>query len=132
LERESYRKKYYGGTFRGVGPCNTYNCHGLTFASRRTAITTAIAVRAILAEDGYATVSRNDVLPGDIVVYYSTGELPGDVEHSGIVVERVSQQGLIGVRIKVLSKWGYCDEVVHFAEECPYDVGDIRYFRVNQ
>ena len=60
-----------------------------------------------------------DVLPGDVVVYF-TG---GDAEHSGIVV------GLDLVPL-ILSKWGPAHEVIHRVNECPYDATEISYFRV--
>jgi hypothetical protein len=112
---------------RHVGPCNTYNCHGLTFGARRSSILSDVDM--ILEDDDYAAVEYGDVLPGDIVVYYSTGKkggVAGDPEHSGIVVERTLLNS-----IKVLSKWGYGDERVHWLKECDYDVDDIRFFRIN-
>jgi hypothetical protein len=61
-----------------------YNCHGLTFASRRTWIDDASLVPAILAQDGYAEVPVDKVVAGDIVVYYDDD---GRADHSGIVME---------------------------------------------
>ena len=61
-----------------------YNCHGLTFASRRTRIEKSSAIQTILKDDAYKELSVKEVLPGDIVIYYSDA---GDPSHSGIVVE---------------------------------------------
>ncbi|MGE0651926.1 MAG: hypothetical protein AB7P12_09270 [Alphaproteobacteria bacterium] len=114
---------------RKVGPCFTYNCHGLTFGSRRTEIQSD-QIPMILEQDDYVCIAQNDVLPGDIAVYYSTGQQPGaisgDVEHSGIVLQRNE----IG-NILLISKWGACDERVHFVADTPYDSGDVRYYRIN-
>jgi hypothetical protein len=113
---------------RKVGPCNTYNCHGLTFGARRTAIPSSINL--ILKEDDYSEVAFGVVMPGDIVIYRSTGAAPGsiagDIEHSGIVLERTALGNVL-----VLSKWGFGDEWVHFLRDCPYDSGDVKYFRIN-
>src|SRR5260370_1084878 len=45
-----------------------YNCHGLTFASRRTTIWRADEVRKILAHDGYQRIDPKEILPGDIIL----------------------------------------------------------------
>jgi hypothetical protein len=119
-----------GNKFRGVGPCNTYNCHGMTFAARRSTIWIPGEVKKILQEDDYQRIAKQNVMPGDIVTYFSTGKNPGsvagDVEHSGIVLE------LLLLQMRVLSKWGFCDEVIHFLTQVPYDIGDIRFFRVTK
>jgi hypothetical protein len=48
------------------------------------------------------------------VIYLSTGKtpgsIPGDVEHSGIVIAREQPLG----SVLVLSKWGFGDEWLHF------------------
>jgi hypothetical protein len=98
-----YDKEYPHAKPRKVGPCNTYNCHGLTFASRRSNLEFS-EIFQILEEDDYQHVDRKDVMPGDIVVFISTGQIkgstPGDVEHSGIVVEHPDALG--NVKIDVL------------------------------
>lgn len=102
-----------------------YNCHGMTFASRRTGIYDVEAISKILQDDNYQEIVSEHVLPGDVVLYYS---LDGDVEHSGIVVIPPSKFSL---RIpKVLSKWGKFREVIHWGNECPYDFSNHKYFRV--
>jgi hypothetical protein len=77
------RARHRGATFRtGISPI--YNCHGLTFGSRRTRIWQAQSVLTILTEDEYADVTIHQVLAGDIIIYTAEN---GDVEHSGVVVE---------------------------------------------
>jgi len=102
-----------------------YNCHGLTFANRRSWISELSEIPKILHDDGYTQVRDEDVLPGDIVVYYSGR---GRAEHSGIVVGR---DGAQGVRIPiVLSKWAWACEVIHGVGQCPYASPDTRYYRL--
>src|SRR5262245_45905132 len=62
-----------------------YNCHGLTFAARRTGISAATQVIKILSDDEYTEIAESAVQPGDIVVWYNDDN--GDVEHSAIVLE---------------------------------------------
>src|SRR3972149_1987902 len=69
---ESQKKKFEGRDviFLGV-PSPVYNCHGLTFASRRTAIFEHREIMKILSEDDYQEVeNENDVQIGDIIIYY--------------------------------------------------------------
>jgi hypothetical protein len=84
----------------------------------------------ILVEDDYKEVPIRDVRPGDVAIYYSTrqlpGSIPGDIEHSGLVIERTPLGG-----IRILSKWGFGDEWVHFVSDCPYDSTGVRYYRIN-
>jgi len=104
---------------RPVGPSRQYNCHGLTFASRRTWIWKPSEIEKILKDDEYETVVElENVLPGDIVIYSQDG----DVEHSGIVLS-VDPVPLI------LSKWGSSHEVIHKINECPYS-GSITFHRI--
>ena len=103
-----------------------YNCHGLTFANRRTAIFDDSAIQVILREDGYEEVDIVHVLPGDIVLYI--GE-DGSVDHSGIVVSE--PDGMLKIPL-VMSKWAKYAEVVHCVNQCPYPLQDIRYYRVNK
>ena len=69
-------------TFRNdVSPI--YNCHGMTFASRRTGIFELDSLKLIISDDGYEEVAQENTLPGDVAIY----EEDGDIQHSGIVVE---------------------------------------------
>ncbi len=105
-----------------TGPTRVYNCHGMTFASRRTAIYEPGEVDKILADDSYKDVLLNDVKPGDVVLYCREEE----AIHSGIVthVERGFPP-----RVWVCSKWGHLNEVVHPVEKSRYSEG-VKYKRV--
>lgn len=107
------------------GPTARYNCHGLTFAARRTCIYESEAIAQILQEDGYVEVSAESVLAGDIILYISSDN---DVEHSGIVIE-APNNNLLNVPL-VLSKWGAFAELIHRANNCPYTFANAKYYRV--
>jgi len=117
---------------RTFGPDPKYNCHGLTFASRRTNITDLDAIDRIIAEDGYIPVEKNDTYPGDIIIYGANSGDGGEIEHSGLII------GLINAIITipmVLSKLGECHEVVHpynFSghPKPPYCLSNIQFLRV--
>jgi len=79
----------------------SYNCHGLTFANRRTCIADPVGLEIILSEDGYRQVGLSEVKPGDIAIYRDEG---GDIAHSGIVLYIESAGGLMTPII--ISKWG--------------------------
>ena len=121
------RRQYPGAIHRPTPACYTYNCHGLTFASRRTQILLSADVRRILGDDDYVQIGTKDVLAGDIVIYI--GE-DGDIEHSGIVMD--VPKGMLVVIPKVLSKWGSAHEVVHNVLDCPYKSARIEYYRVHK
>jgi len=107
-------------------PTARYNCHGLTFAGRRTAIHKSTAVQQALHEDGYVAIDPSEVLPGDIIMYYEDG---GDIEHSGIVLKQPREEFL---RIPlVVSKWGKHRELIHWANQSPYSFANVKYFRIN-
>lgn len=122
LQIEAFKREYPDACHRAVGPCATFNCHGLTFGSRRTWIGTS-EIQKILDEDEYVQIEYAEVMPGDIAIYRSED---GSVDHSGIVVEQ--QNGLRQPRI--LSKWALCHEVVHLPFECPYSDMQITYYRI--
>ena len=110
---------YPNATHRRTGPSDKYNCHGLTFASRRTGVSPE-EIGDILLHDGYAPVPLAEILPGDIAIYRSATE----IIHSGIVV------GKRGDIPWVLSKWGQMDEVVHAVTDCEYRQAVVTYHRV--
>lgn len=100
-----------------------YNCHGLTFASRRTRIENTPEVMKILDDDLYEEIPMKSTLPGDIVIYYSNN---GDANHSGVVVE-YSEALVLPI---VCSKWGSAGEFVHPLKECPAIYGpQVRFYR---
>lgn len=119
LACKDYEKQYPKALHRPSGPSRQYNCHGLTFAARRTVIWKASEVAKVINDDEYVRIELKDVLPGDVALYYSGG----DVEHSGIVVANVPVP-------LILSKWGKCHEVVHKVHECPYDSSNVIYYRI--
>jgi hypothetical protein len=83
-------------------------------------------VRKILDHDGYEVVRSSEVLPGDVILY--PGE-KGDIEHSGIVVEAPSGEFKIP---KVVSKWGKFRELIHMANQCPYNYLAATYYRIKR
>jgi hypothetical protein len=113
------RADYPRARHRPMGPCPAYNCHGMTFASRRTVISKPTEVAKILHDDEYVTVTPLDIQVGDIVIYHT---IQGDVEHSGLVV---ADQPVI----KILSKWGLMHEVIHEVSDCPYNGMQVTYYR---
>ena len=103
-----------------------YNCHGMTFASRRTGIYDDAEIEKILKDDNYIEIKAlNDVLAGDVVIYYQDNS----ITHSGIIL---SNDILNGMRcIFVLSKWAKHKEVIHALNYCPYATGIKRFWRIN-
>lgn len=116
-------RDYRYAVFR-TSPSPIYNCHGLTFASRRTGIYEIEALHRIINDDGYKKIKTEDVLPGDIIIYYGEN---GDIEHSGVVLSKPDK--LLKIPL-VVSKWGKYREVIHMANNCPYNFGSIEYYRV--
>jgi hypothetical protein len=99
-----------------------FDCHGLTFASRRTSISDSAEIRKILRHDGYRQIDAANVTPGDIVLYVDDG----DVAHSGIVVSVPKDAPPL-----ILSKWGKGPEALHPVDICPtFDRMAREYHRV--
>ena len=107
-------------------PNPIYNCHGLVFASKRTGIHRSDVFQTILDDDGYTEIEREDVLPGDVALYYNED---GDIEHSAIVTSEPDKNLKIP---QVVSKWGRYKEAVHAANDCPYTFFNVRYYRVTK
>lgn len=132
LELSEFQKldREYGGkssiTFRTDGSF-IYNCHGMTFASRRTMITLPSEIRKILEEDEYLNINETEVLPGDVAIYMKEN---GEIEHSATVLTEPSKETLLIPR--VVSKWGKYKEVIHWVSDCPYKWDKILYYRVKQ
>lgn len=112
------------GAVRVGEPCPVYNCHGLTFASRRTQVdgTTAMSIQSILAQDGYTEVPEPSTRFGDVIVYYDD---QGRAEHSGIVVSKLNADV-----IRVWSKWGKGYEMIHPAGSCLWGAFEKRFYRI--
>lgn len=117
-------KKWKGSVELRCPPTPRYNCHGMTFASRRTGIFNAETINKILHEDGYRKIASNSVLPGDVIIYVS---VDGDFEHSGIVVSSPDKDLNVP---RVVSKWGKYSEFLHWANNCPYTFENAQYYRV--
>lgn len=99
-----------------------YNCHGLTFASRRTRIVDVGAVNQILLDDAWLEVAPQDALPGDIVLYFDDD---GDLNHSGVFI-RTNELKVP----EICSKWGSAGEYVHLLNDCPTIYGPrTRFYR---
>jgi len=123
-QAESFKKRYCSAQFR-TSPCNFYNCHGLTFASRRTRVYNPNEIQKILHEDNCSEISKISLMEGDIIIYYKDG----DSHHSGIVL-KVEKLGSSIIPI-ILSKWGSLQEVIHRENYCPYYEGStIKYYRI--
>ena len=114
------------GAVRVGEPCPVYNCHGLTFASRRTQVdgTSTMSILQILAEDGYTEVPEPLAKFGDVIVYYDSD---GHAEHSGIVVSRPDASV-----IQVWSKWGRGYEMIHPAGSCLWGAFLKKFYRITK
>jgi hypothetical protein len=123
LEKIFEFDKKYPRIVKRVNKNNTYNCHGLVFASRRTNIDDPDEVKKIINEDNYQIIDKKSVLPGDIIIY----KKEGDSEHSGIVVGKPEEPFYIPL---ILSKWGQMGEYIHMANNCPYDFSNVCYYRI--
>lgn len=122
---EEHRRRHPHAVFR-TGAIPIYNCHGLTFGARRASIWETPAILRILGDDRYEEITRRDeVQPGDIILYVSAED--GDLEHSGIVVQAPCPPLFVP---RVWSKWGVGAEVIHAANNCPYDFSQARYYRI--
>lgn len=102
-----------------------YNCHGMTFASRRTGIFEDQVIYQILEEDSYQEIPSNEVLAGDIILYFGEN---GDVEHSATVISPPNED-MLGIPV-VCGKWAKYKEVIHKANQGPYNFSRARYYRV--
>ncbi len=100
-----------------------YNCHGLTFASRRTCINKDELIPIIIKDDDYQIISRDKVCEGDIIIYKQEGKCI----HSGIIVGKPN--GLNAA--KVLSKCGCYGEYIHDENDRIYSYDLIEYYRIN-
>jgi hypothetical protein len=123
---KKFDEDYGSGVNRRSDPNPFYNCHGMTFATRRTGVFETAVVRQILDEDKYGEVPQMFVLPGDVILYYGPDN---DIEHSGIVIE-VPKPENFNVPL-VCSKWGKYAELVHWGNQCPYNFANVKYYRMN-
>ena len=93
---------------------NLYNCMGMVFASRRTWVDPE-HLRMILEDDGYQQVSSKDqLLPGDIVVYRDD---QGEISHVGMVAQVKVNATKATWEVLVLSQWGGDGEYFHLDDD---------------
>lgn len=124
LQCQNWQERHNNADHSRGNPTSAYNCHGLTFACRRTGISQPSVVRRILSQDSYQKVPLGNLKLGDVVVYVDE---EGDIQHSGIVVRFDDGQ----LRTPwILSKWGDCHEVIHRVGDCPYPNTTKEYYRV--
>ncbi|MFZ0418625.1 MAG: hypothetical protein WAM04_11030 [Candidatus Sulfotelmatobacter sp.] len=113
--------------------CPVYNCHGLTFSSRRTQVTHSVL--PILDADGFDPIPEKEARAGDIVLHSNAR---GEVVHSGFVVARRSVEIIMGSQSiipLIWSKWGKGYEMIHSVGDCPYleDEGNYAtYYRLQR
>ena len=69
---EEFNKRYKEPFVRFVNNASPiYNCHGLTFGSRRSIIWDAQEVSKIIREDDYVMIDNiKEVQQGDVIIYY--------------------------------------------------------------
>jgi hypothetical protein len=120
-----FRTKYGLARLRR-SPTGQYNCHGLTFANRRTGIHSPEEVKKVLHDDGYRQIGWAHVEVGDLATYYDAGE----IAHTGIVV-RVERSGdlIRGQAVWIMSKWGQAGEYIHPAKHGPYAEHELTFWR---
>jgi len=119
---EDLKNRYHPISIRTC-PSSIYNCHGLTFAARRTWIAENDEIYKILHEDDYQQIQEGDILPSDSVVYFDNDSF---VIHSGIVVDK---NKVFNVPI-ICSKWGHFFEAIHLLGSCPYQADNVKYYRI--
>jgi len=122
--------KKFGNAKKVADACPVYNCHGLTFASRRTAVDAQVF--PILADDGFEEVPAKDAQEGDVIVYFDER---GEVSHTGFVIGHKEVILGNGLTIpKIWSKWGKGPEMVHLVPECDFYIGDdsIKFYRLTK
>lgn len=105
-------------------PTICYNCHGLTFATRRGWLND---VDLVFNNEHYDELQKNElILSGDIISYLEDVNGVMQTSHTGVIVENASQQTYDQVlqpnnaSLKVLSKWGAHGEYLHDHEKSPY------------
>lgn len=100
-----------------------YNCHGLTFGSRRTRILETQTVKLIVRDDRYEEINnQHDVQPGDVVLY---SDDEGEINHSGVVIENSGHPLFV---VRICSKWGSGPELIHLSTDIPSMYGPFKKF----
>ncbi len=119
------RMKALLGRFPNATPLSAstaYNCFGLAFASRRTAIVDETDVEGILEDDGYRRRAwcPLDWRPGDVVVYRDGA---GRLAHLGLVAAIEAPPSDGRSLVFVASAWGDLGEYLHRIDEVPGPFG---------
>jgi|SRR5580692_1052042 hypothetical protein len=114
------------GAVRVSELCPVYNCHGFTFASRRTQVDEVgeSTIARILADDGFVEVPEPQTRLGDVVVYYDDS---GVAQHSGMVIGRADMN-----IPKIWSKWGKGYEWVHPLGVCLWGGMTTKFYRMTK
>ncbi len=120
-ERRRYdlvRSKFGKGAWRNRKPaCGVYNCYGMVFASRRTAIMEDSQIPDILADDGYRETDADSAKPGDIVLYRNAEN--GSLLHAAVLIRRDPE---LRTALFALSKWdSACGEDEHHVQHHCWD-----------
>jgi hypothetical protein len=101
---------------------STYNCVGLVFASRRTAVDPDQFPR-IFTDDKYVKLrTEADAALGDIAVYR---DWSGAITHVGVVIDIHMDVSAAVPRFRVLSQWGRDGEYLHDGEDVPVWLGRL-------
>lgn len=117
-------------------PTICYNCHGLSFATRRGWLND---VSTVLSEESYRKLEmgEDELISGDIIAYYKRNRDGLRINHTGIVCVDASRaindylDSGNDYTIKVVSKWGALGEYLHFYDKNPYYIDDtlVEFFR---
>ncbi len=101
---------------RLVSASAVYNCYGLAFAARRSAIVDENDVEHILEDDGYRELpwDPNAWLPGDVVIYRNRTNA---IVHAGVIARKEVSLDTGNVDVTVLSAWGEEGEYMHPIDE---------------
>jgi hypothetical protein len=120
---ELLRRKHLGWEVRKP-PTGGYNCAGMVWASRRTALPAPDDWSRVLIEDGYRQLSSSEAPRlGDLAVYFS--HRSNRIMHIGRVcrIDRITQESRALPRI--LSKLDLTlGEVIHAVDDIVLDGGD--------
>lgn len=109
----------FNSTYQG-SPSKIYNCHGLTFASRRTGIYEDSEIQKIL-KDEYVEIRSDQIIVGDIALWVKDKQYI----HSALVVQICDNN-----QVFVLSKTRDFKEIVHLVTTSPYPYDIIKYYRI--
>lgn len=107
---------------RNVSESTIYNCYGLAFAARRSAIVDEEDVQAILDDDGYRRLpwDPSTWLPGDVVIYRKDSS---EIAHVGLISRIVPDTATASFEVFVRSAWGDSGEYDHVIDHVPVLLG---------